>query len=108
MTSARVGYAPPVRKRAQVQGLKESRITIREDEDRGLVSFEEVKSRHIVPNALLVIVQCVKKDIYMAVEGPSTRPIVLSMINGSYFRRRLTILEPDETKFASHLTLLSL
>ena len=28
-TSARVGYAPPVWKRAQVQGLKESRLTIR-------------------------------------------------------------------------------
>ena len=41
-TSARVGYAPPVWKRAQVQGLKESRQTIRGDEDRGLVSSEVV------------------------------------------------------------------
>ena len=42
-------------------------------------------------------------------EGPSIRPIVLSMITDSYFRsrRRLTILEPGETTFASHLTLLS-
>ena len=31
-TSARVGYAPPVWKRAHVQGLKESRITIKWDE----------------------------------------------------------------------------
>ena len=31
------GYAPPVWKRAQVPGLKESRLTIRGDEDRGLV-----------------------------------------------------------------------
>ena len=30
------GYAPPVWKRAQVPGLKESRLTIRGDEDRGL------------------------------------------------------------------------
>ena len=31
MTSARKGYAPSVWKRAQVQGLKESRLTIRRD-----------------------------------------------------------------------------
>ena len=36
------GYAPPVWKRAQVQGLKKSRLTIRGDEDRSLVSSEEV------------------------------------------------------------------
>ena len=40
--SARVGYAPPVWKRAQVQGLKESRLTIRGDEDQGHVSSAEV------------------------------------------------------------------
>ena len=40
--SARVGYAPPIWKRAQVKGLKESRPTIRVDEDQGLVSFKEV------------------------------------------------------------------
>ena len=51
-------------------------------------------SRHIVPTALLVRVQCFRKDLCKAVEGPSTRPIDLSMITGSYFRRqrRLTIL----------------
>ena len=31
------------------------------------------KSRHIVPTALIVRVQCFKKDLYKAVEGPSTR-----------------------------------
>ena len=41
-TSARVGYVPPVWKRGQVQGLKESRLTIREIEDQGLVASEEV------------------------------------------------------------------
>ena len=41
------------------------------------------KSRHIVPTALLVRVQCFRKDLYKAVEGPSTRPMVLSMIPGS-------------------------
>ena len=68
------------------------------------------KSSYIVPTALLVGVQCFRKDLYKAVEWPSTRPIVLSMITGPYFRRRrrLTILEPDETKFASPLTHLSL
>ena len=40
---ARVGYAPPVWKRAQVQGLKESRLTIKGNEDRGLVSYAKVK-----------------------------------------------------------------
>ena len=38
------------------------------------------KFRHIVSIALLVRVQFFRKDLYKAVEGPSTRPIVLSMI----------------------------
>ena len=61
-------------------------------------------SRHIVSTALLVRVQCFRKNLYKVPEGPSTRPIVFSMINGSYFRFRrcLTILELDKTKFASH------
>ena len=41
-TSARVGYAPPVWKLAQVQELKESQITIGTDEDQVLVSSDEV------------------------------------------------------------------
>ena len=50
------------------------------------------------------------KGLYKVVEGQSTRPIVLSMINGPYCRRRmrLTIFEPDEMKFGVSLTLLSL
>ena len=62
------------------------------------------------PNHLLVRVQCFRKGLYKAVKGPSTRPIVLSMINGSYCRRRrrLTIFEPDEMKFGESLTLLNL
>ena len=68
------------------------------------------KARHIVPTALLVRVQCFRKGPCKVVEGPSTIPIVLSMINGSYCRRqrRLTILEPDEMKLGVSLTLLSL
>ena len=60
------------------------------------------------PNRLVSQSATLKDDLYKAVEGPSTSPIVLSMITGSYFRRRrrLTILEPDKTKCASHLTLL--
>ena len=56
------------------------------------------KSCDIVPTNFLVRVQCFRKDLNKAVEGPSTRPSVLSMITGSYFRRRmrLTIFEPDE------------
>ena len=68
------------------------------------------KARHIVPTALLVRVQCFRKGLYKVVEGPSTRHIVLSMINGSYCRRRrrLTIFEPDDIKFGVSLTHLSL
>ena len=53
------------------------------------------KARIIVPTALLVRVQCLRKGLYKAVEVPSTRPIVLLMITGSYCRRRrrLTIFE---------------
>ena len=59
------------------------------------------KARHIVPTALLVRVQRFRNGSYKVVEGPSTRLIVLSMITGSYCRRRrrLTIFEPDEKKF---------
>ena len=59
------------------------------------------KARHMVLTALLVRVQCFRKGSYKAVEGSSTRPIVLSMITWSYCRRqrRLTIFEPDEMKF---------
>ena len=39
------------------------------------------KARHIVPTALLVRVQRFRNDLYKAVKGPSTRPIVLSMKN---------------------------
>ena len=34
------------------------------------------KARHIVPTALLVRVQRLRNDLYKAVKGPSTRPIV--------------------------------
>ena len=40
------------------------------------------------PHRLLARVQCFRKDLYNAVEGPNIRHIVLSMINGSFFRRR--------------------
>ena len=62
------------------------------------------KARHIVPTALLVRVQRFRNDLYKAVKGPSTRPIVLSMIAGSYWRRRrrFTIFRArrDEIRFA--------
>ena len=60
------------------------------------------KARHIVPTALLVRVQRLRNDLHKTVKGPSKRPIVLSMIAGSYWRRRsrYTIFEPDEIKFA--------
>ena len=38
------------------------------------------------PRRLEIRVQCSTKDLHKAVEGPSTRPIVFSMIAGSYCR----------------------
>ena len=68
------------------------------------------KARHIVPTALLVRVQCFRKGLFKTVEGPSTRLIVLTMINLSYCRRRIrfTIFEPDVLKFGVPLTPFSL
>ena len=57
-------------------------------------------SRHIVPTALLVRLLRSRKDLYKAMQVPSTRSIVLSMITRSYIlrRRRVTIFETEETK----------
>ena len=76
-------YAQSVRIN-QVKSLKESRLTIRWDGDQDPVASED-RARHKVPT----------------IKGPSTRPIVISMIAGSYLqrRRRLTIFEPDEMKW---------
>ena len=42
------------------------------------------KARHIVQTALLFRVQRFRNDLYKAVIGTNTRPIVLSMIARSY------------------------
>ena len=47
-TSVREGYAPPVWKWAQVQGIKEHRLTIKGGEDWGIVSSEEVYTSLVV------------------------------------------------------------
>ena len=54
------------------------------------------KDRHIIPTALLVWMQCFRNDLYKAVKGSSIRPVVLSMIAGSNWRRRMrsTISSP--------------
>ena len=44
-TSATEGYAPPIWKQAEVQGLKESRLIIRWDEDKNLVSSEDKQTK---------------------------------------------------------------
>ena len=64
------------------------------------------KGHNIVPTTLLVSVQRLRNDLYKAVKGPSKRPKDFSMIAGTYWRRRrhFTIFEPDEMKFAPHLT----
>ena len=65
------------------------------------------KARYIVPIASLVRVQCFRKGLYKAIEGPSTRPKVFSMITGSNCRRRrrLTIFEQrrDEIRCSSFI-----
>ena len=88
---------------AQVKRLKESRLSFRGDGDQDPVTCED-KARHIVPTALVVRVQRLRDDLYNAVEGPSTRPFVLSMITGSYFRRPKAFdyfrARRDEIRFA--------
>ena len=66
------------------------------------------KARHIVPTALLVRVQRLRNTVYKAVKGPITRPIVVPMITGSYWRRRTRFTIFDEMKFVLLLTILSL
>ena len=68
------------------------------------------KARHIVQTGFLVRVQCFRKGLYKTVEGPSTRLIVLSMLNWSCYRRRrrLIIFESNEMTFGVFVTLLSL
>ena len=67
------------------------------------------KARHIISRALLVRVQCLRNNLLKDVKRPSTRLIFLSMIAGSYWRRRrrFTIFEPDKMEFALSLTHLS-
>ena len=57
------------------------------------------KALHIVPTALLVNVQRFRDDLYKAIKGPNTRPIVLSMIAGSYWRRRRRLLFSSLTRW---------
>ena len=85
-TYARVGSALPVWKRAQVKGLKESRLSIRGDEDQGLVSSEEVwTSPSNSPHRLVSRVLCLRRDLYKAVEGPHTDILSSRWTLGHYF-----------------------
>ena len=56
------------------------------------------KAHHVVLIASIVRVNASRKSLHMAVEGPSTRPVVFSMIPGSYCRRRrrFTIFVSDK------------
>ena len=64
------------------------------------------KACHIVPIVILVRVRRFRKCRHKDLEGPKTRPIVLSMTIGSYCRcwRRSNIFKPKEIKFAALLT----
>ena len=62
------------------------------------------KSRHIVPNTLLVIEQCFRRGLNTAVEGPSTRDGYWVILSTS---KPLSIFKPDDTKVVANLAVLS-
>ena len=74
-------------KRVHVQGLKESGLTIRGDEDQGPVSSEVCTRSVIQPNRIVSQSATLWKCVYQAVEleEPSTRPLVLSIVTESYW-----------------------
>ena len=57
------------------------------------------KARHIVLTASLVRVQRLRDYLYKAVKGPNTRPIVLSMFAGLYWRDRYFQARRDDIRF---------
>ena len=61
-----------------------------EDQQPAIKRRGHDKSSHEVPTVLLVRLQRSREELYKAVEKPSTKPIVLSVITRSFFRR-LTI-----------------
>ena len=64
-TSARVGYDLSIWGRAQVQGLKEYRLTIRGDGDQALSPLRRLgRVPSFSSHALLVRVQCFREDLY--------------------------------------------
>ena len=68
------------------------------------------KARHVFPSTFLVRVQCLRKGLFMAIKGPSTKPIVFSVIPESYCRRRgrFTSFFPVAIELIEPLTLLNL
>ena len=86
--------------------FKEFRLTISQSEGTKIRTLSPLKFgqgpsyMYIVTTALLVSRQCFRKSLYKTIEGPSTRPTLLSVINGSYCcrRRRLTIFESERDK----------
>ena len=76
-TSARAGYAPPVWMRAQVKGLKETNIQRGRGSGPCLFWGGLDKSRHIVPTAFLVGVQCFRKTVqgYRRAKYKTYRPL---------------------------------
>ena len=74
-TSGRVVYMlRAVCTRAQIQGLRESRLAIRVVEDQGLVSCEKVRRGHRVQCSMKVFLQRWKRT--------EPRPIVVSILPG--------------------------
>ena len=84
VTSIKVGYA--TRSLYASSGPKAEGVSTNCQRDGGRFWGGLDKARHKVPTALLVRVQRFRNDLYKAVKGPSTRPIVLSMIARSSWR----------------------
>ena len=78
-TSTRECYAPPILKQAWVKGPKEF-YSLVQIFPRALLTYKRWGPYDRTCQNLLAV-QCSNKDLYKTVEGPRTRPIVLSLVS---------------------------
>ena len=104
-TSTRVAMPPPPPRLVASPGPRTKGVPTYNQSGRGsgpcLLWGGLDKSRHIVPTTLLVKVQCFMKNLYKAVEGPSTRPIhtVKSTVRRNSFLNTSTAVSETMTKW---------
>ena len=97
-TSVRVGCTPLIWERAQIQRIKESRLTIRGNKNSDpSVASVEIWIRPVIYSQRLVSLSVTLQE--KAVKGPSMIPIVNSMFAGSRRRRCFAIFEPNDRTF---------